>query len=124
MSEIRVTTLKDTSGGNASTSAEIYSGRCKAWVNFNGAGTVAARGQFNVNSLDDNGTGNYSINFASALSDTNFTVNATTGGTSNAYLVRDYTDNTARTTSKITILCVTNAGAGVNPDYINVVIFR
>jgi hypothetical protein len=72
MSEIRVTTLKDTAGGNASTSADIYSGRAKAWVNFNGSGTVAARASFNVNSINDLAVGNYGINFATALEDANF----------------------------------------------------
>ena len=40
---------------------------CKAWVNFNGTGTVAIRQQFNVSSITDNGVGNYTINFTSAM---------------------------------------------------------
>lgn len=36
---------------------------CRAWVNFNGTGTVAIRASFNVSSITDNGTGNYTINF-------------------------------------------------------------
>ena len=74
MSEIRVTTLKDTSGGNSSSTADIFSGRAKAWVNFNGQGTVAIRANFNVNSITDNGTGYYTVNFTSSLSDTNYNV--------------------------------------------------
>ena len=45
---------------------------CRAWVNFNGTGTVAIRGSFNVSSITDNGTGNYTVNFTTALPDTNF----------------------------------------------------
>jgi len=74
MSEIRVTTLKDTSGGNSSTTAQVFSGRAKAWVNFNGSGAVAIRANFNVNSIGDNGTGNYQINFSTSMSDANYTV--------------------------------------------------
>lgn len=74
MSEIRVTTLKDTSGGNSSTTADIFSGRAKAWVNFNGSSTVAIRAQFNVNTITDNGTGDYTVNFSSALADANYSV--------------------------------------------------
>ena len=72
MSTLKVTNIQDTSGGNSSTSAEIYSGRAKAWVNFNGTGTVAIRADFNVSSITDNGTGNYTLNFTNALTDANF----------------------------------------------------
>ena len=44
----------------------------KAWVNFNGTGAVAIRTSFNVSSITDNGTGDYTINFATALSDANY----------------------------------------------------
>lgn len=43
-----------------------------AWVNFNGTGTVAIRSSYNVSSITDNGTGNYTVNFATALSDANY----------------------------------------------------
>lgn len=44
----------------------------RAWVNFNGSGVVAIRSQFNVSSITDNGTGDYTVNFSNALSDANF----------------------------------------------------
>lgn len=44
----------------------------RAWVNFNGTGTVAIRASFNVSSITDNGTGDYTINFTTALSDANY----------------------------------------------------
>ena len=47
-------------------------GKCYAWVNFNGTGTVAIRAALNVTSITDNGTGDYTINFTTALSDTNY----------------------------------------------------
>ena len=43
-----------------------------AWVNFNGTGTVAIRSSYNVSSITDNGTGNYTINFTNALADANY----------------------------------------------------
>lgn len=54
------------------------SGLAKAWVNFNGTGTVAIRASFNVSSITDNGTGDYTVNFTTALADANysFAVNA------------------------------------------------
>jgi len=80
MSEVRVTTLKDTSGSNSSTTAEIASGRAKAWVNFNGNGVVSARASFNVNSMTDNGVGNYTVTLSSGLADTNAAVLVSSGG--------------------------------------------
>jgi hypothetical protein len=51
---------------------------CRAWVNFNGTGTVAIRASGNVSSITDNGTGDYTVNFTNAMPDANYTV---TGGT-------------------------------------------
>ena len=47
---------------------------CRAWVNFNGSSTVAIRASFNVGSITDNGTGDYTVNFSNALSDANYSV--------------------------------------------------
>jgi hypothetical protein len=47
---------------------------CRAWVNFNGTGTVAIRASGNVTSITDNGTGNYTVNFTTAMPDGNYTV--------------------------------------------------
>ena len=52
---------------------------CRAWVNFNGTGTVAIRASGNVSSITDNGTGDYTVNFTTAMPDTNYAVNGTTG---------------------------------------------
>ena len=47
---------------------------CMAWVNFNGTGAVAIRQSFNVSSITDNGTGNYTVNFTTAMVDVNYAV--------------------------------------------------
>ena len=44
----------------------------KAWVNFNGSGTVAIRDSYNVSSITDDGTGKYKVNFSTAMTDTNY----------------------------------------------------
>lgn len=49
---------------------------CRAWVNFNGTGTVAIRASFNVSSITDNGVGNYTVNFTTAMPDANYAVTA------------------------------------------------
>jgi hypothetical protein len=61
------------SNGTVSTSsANVIQGSAKAWVNFNGTGTVAIRGSYNVSSITDNGTGDYTVNFTNALADANY----------------------------------------------------
>ena len=57
---------------NAAGSAPIYS--CRAWVNFNGTGTVAIRASGNVSSITDGGVGTYAINFATSMPDTNYSL--------------------------------------------------
>lgn len=47
---------------------------CRAWVNFNGTGTVAIRESGNVSSITDNGSGDYTVNFTTAMSDANYSV--------------------------------------------------
>jgi hypothetical protein len=47
---------------------------CRAWVNFNGTGTVAIRASGNVTSISDNGTGDYTVNFTNAMPDAQYSV--------------------------------------------------
>ena len=58
---------------NASGSAPVFA--CRAWVNFNGTGTVAIRASGNVSSITDNGVGDYTVNFTTAMADVNYTMN-------------------------------------------------
>jgi hypothetical protein len=52
---------------------------CRAWVNFNGAGTIAIRASGNVSSITDNAISDYTINFTTAMPDANYSVVATIG---------------------------------------------
>lgn len=54
---------------------------CRAWVNFNGTGTVAIRASFNVSSITDNGTGDYTVNFTNAMPDANYSTSVLGQGT-------------------------------------------
>ena len=55
---------------------------CRAWVNFNGTGTVAIRASGNVSSITDNAVGDYTVNFTNAMPDANYAVCGTASGTS------------------------------------------
>jgi hypothetical protein len=78
---------------------------CRAWVNFNGTGTVAIRASGNVSSITDNTTGNYTVNFATAMPDTDYCLQGTGNKaiTGSTLVCQDYSPTTARTTSSITI---------------------
>lgn len=56
------------------TDAKLSGTTCKAWVNFNGTSTVAIRASYNVSSITDNGTGDYTVNFTSAMTDGDYAV--------------------------------------------------
>jgi hypothetical protein len=60
-----------TSEGGAVT-MQLQQGLAKAWVNFNGTGTIAARDSLNLSSLSDNNTGNYTISFTNSLGNANY----------------------------------------------------
>jgi len=76
---LTLSTLSD--GTNSTSATNAIQGSAKVWVNFNGTGTVAIRASYNVSSITDNGTGNYTVNFTNALTDANYAVHVT--GTEN-----------------------------------------
>ena len=95
MSTLRVNTLQDATGSNQ----PAMVGAAKAWVNFDGTGTVAIREQFNVSSITDNGTGDYTVNFTNAMVDANYSaVSGTYDSTwlGNFAMARPETVSTAR----------------------------
>ena len=102
-----------------------------AWVNFNGTGTVAIRSSYNVSSITDNGTGDYTVNFATSLSDANYACNMTIqrgdgaganpgygciyGTATNAY--------TSITTSSVRLTTTSSSTAAQDMPYVGVTIF-
>lgn len=76
MSTLKATTLSNLAGSKTVPTDTVVDGSAKAWVNFNGTGTVAIRASFNVSSITDNGTGDYTVNFTNALADANYGVAA------------------------------------------------
>ena len=70
-SELRVNTLKDAAGNNSIATSFVAGGSAKAWVNFNGTGTIAIRDSLNAAGLVDDGTGIYTVNYSNSLSDAN-----------------------------------------------------
>jgi hypothetical protein len=97
---------------------------CRAWVNFNGTGTPAIRASFNVSSITDNDTGDYTINFTTAMPDANYSVAGSTGGTTGAFLWRTYDEATARTSSLFRISTINLSASQIDPVQVNLSVFR
>lgn len=114
MSTIKVNAIQNTSG------VEQY--LCKAWVNFNGTGTVAIRASGNVSSITDNGTGDYTVNFTTAMADTNYCVVTGSSGGGNTILTQNAAGTvTAPTTTAVRLYAV---GVIADPTYAQIAIFR
>ena len=78
-SELRVNTLKDAAGNNSIATSFVAGGSAKAWYKLNGSGTISGYDSFNIASFTDNGTGDYSGTFTSAMANANFSASANTG---------------------------------------------
>lgn len=107
--------------GNVGT-APVYAAR--AWVNFNGTGTVAIRASGNVTSITDGGTGNYTINFTNAMPDANYSVNTEVGGTSS--VTQHYFPPSGTYTTAAVRIQVGNITFSADADaaIVNVAVFR
>ena len=95
----------------------------RAWVNFNGTGTVAIRAGYNVTSITDNGTGQYRVNFSTAFPDTSYAATATAGQVSAGNANFASVDNPTTTSVAMRIM-VSNTQAVVDTDLINLAVFR
>ena len=98
--------------------------KCRAWVNFNGTGTVAIRASGNVSSITDNGTGDYTANFTSALNDANYALTGTAGAGNTANIAVCPNFAVASPTTSAMRFQVTNSANVVDATYIHVAIFR
>lgn len=102
---------------NATGNAPVYA--CRAWVNFNGTGVVTINASGNVSSITDNGTGDYTVNFTTAMPDSSFAAVATSQIASGSVSVRatDYVAGSVK--------ILTNAsGAAADASPVSVSIFR
>ena len=102
----------------------------KAWVNFNGTGTVAIRASYNVSSITDNNTGDYTVNFTTAFADANYAMTGTASrdGRSETIAITGYTEAT-RLSGSVRINSRYNnnlvpAGANVDMSTVAVAVFR
>ncbi len=107
--------------------------KCRAWVNFNGTGTVAIRAAGNVSSITDNGTGDYTVNFTNALADANYCFSGvaepSTGNTNYTVWGAGTSAAFTRTSGSIRVktgyvTTVAGNSSATDADFINVAVFR
>jgi hypothetical protein len=121
MSTLRVNTIQNVAGSGSPDVA----GTAKAWVNFNGTGTVAIRASLNVSSITDVGTGQYTINFTNTFADANYacvlSVKDDTGSAPSISF--GYTANIYSTT-QVSIAPWTYTGSRYDSSIITAAVFR
>jgi hypothetical protein len=134
----RTLTLPDADGtviySDASANLQFNSGYgsvataygCRAWVNFNGTGTVAIRASGNVSSITDNGTGDYTVNFTTAMPDANYSVVAIGQEVAGPSLVAMYVSRTSPyATGSIRLQGINSSGlSNTDTSFVNVAVFR
>lgn len=103
MSIAKFDTLQNAAGSKSVPVDTVVDGTAKAWVNFNGTGTVAIRASFNVSSITDNGVGSYTINFTNPMSDANYAAAgcATDDNAASTFVYEGGTYGQYRTTSAV-----------------------
>lgn len=99
---------------------------CRAWVNFNGTtspGTINA--SFNVSSVTKNGTGDYTVNFTTAMPDANYSYcgSHSSGSAGVSSFILNNVGATAPTTTAARVNCYVSAAAA-DPTYVNIAFFR
>ena len=120
MSTLKVNTILNAAG----TGTPAIDGLAKAWVNFNGTGTVAIRAAYNVSSITDNGTGDYSINFTSPMADINYSLAGSASRASSANTSFVMTLDADFSTSSARIITNTGGGTSIDSVKTSVAIFR
>lgn len=125
MSTIAAQTISNLAGTSSTSTDNVVNGCAKAWVNFNGTGTVAIRASFNVSSITDLGVGYYGINFTNAMSDANYSAVATGGlGNWGSIIHTGTDDNSWKTTTQCQLYASQNAASARTDCEVSVAIFR
>jgi hypothetical protein len=110
---------------NGKLGANERSGLAKAWVNFNGTGTVAIRASYNVSSITDNGTGDYTVNFTTALADADYAVGSMAAGPSDPYRQASFRGSVSPTTTQLRVATYNASGTGLeDASIVTLCVFR
>ena len=118
MSKLKVTTIANVADSESTDVTNVINGSAKAWVNFDGTGTPSIRQAFNVSSITDNGTGDFTANFTTAFSDADYSSVVTDNWYGMAYTVSNPSASGLRVFSR------TDSGGLNDSGRICIAIFR
>ena len=121
MSTLKTSNIQDTSGNNNSTPEEIGKGRAKAWANFDGTASniSSTLTGYNVSSITDTGTGQYTVNFTTAFANSNYAVShGATFSTGDGY----YHWYDHESANSIGIRFIHTGGAYIDPAHVSCVV--
>lgn len=121
MSTLQIDTLAERDGSESVPVDTVIHGSAKAWVNFNGTGTVAIRSAFNVANITDLAVGQYQVNFAVPMPSPDFAVTAAgfrSSGNEGVVNPESYT------TGSVTVNCTTGSGSEADFLMVSLAIFR
>ena len=122
MSTLKLDTIASRDGTESTDVTNVINGSAKAWVNFNGQGTVAIRESFNISSVVDTATGVYTVSFTNAMTDANYSavVACSDAGTTRAFAHT----KTFSTGDFVIRSSRGDTGADVDHDIYSVAVFR
>ena len=130
MSTLKLGTIATQDGTESTDVTNVVNGSAKAWVNFDGTGAVAIRRSFNVSSITDNGTGYYTVNFTTAMTDANYDVvgaSCTNIGVRQSGMLSIHTNGSAveiaPTTSAFSLITVDGSSLVFDSKYVSVSVF-
>jgi hypothetical protein len=109
LSDLKVTTISDLAGTGPVTLTKQSA--AKAWVNFDGTGTVAIRDSLNVSSITDNGTGDYTDNLTNSFTNTNWSLQGSSGDNSGVLSFSVFYDYTRSVSSQRMLYVKYDTGA-------------
>ena len=102
-------------GEGNSTTTNLQQGLAKAWINFNGTGTIATRDSFNISSISDDGTGSYTITINNDMANANYctTSGVGRGGLASCTFIND--GSWAATAGSGAVICANSSNAAFDP---------
>ena len=120
--KVKTTTIADELDTESTAVTNVINGSAKAWVNFNGTGTVAIRRSFNVSSITDVAAATYKVNFATAMPDANYSTTAM-GDINSGAVITIASASLVPAASSIQLRTYNFSWAGVDSSYVFIAVF-
>ena len=119
---LTIGTLSD--GTNSASATDAIKGSARAWVNFNGVTPATIRASYNVSSVTRNATGDYTVNFTTAMPDANYAAVLSSKTDTVTDIIAQVPGSASKTASSLRIQSINAAGVARDSQTNDVAIFR